>query len=294
MKSYVALDIGGTSIKYGIVNDKGEVVNKFETPTEAHKGADNLISKVIDIIKAMLEKNPDTCGIGISTAGVVDTENGVILYANNNLPGYTGARIKEVVEQKFSIPTIVNNDVNAAAMAEYWVGAGKNKKTFFCMTIGTGIGGAIIIDGKLFKGMNFRAAEIGYMNKTSDDYYFEKAASTSALINKVKKELKVDENIDGLSIFECVKKGDTALNRIFDQWIDEICRGIANIICMFDPGIIIIGGGVSKQKDFLIDRLKKNLPKFLPESFMNGTLIEVAECGNDAGIIGAVYEFSDI
>lgn len=292
MRNFIALDIGGTNIKYGIVNDIGEVIKKSEIATEAQKGPVELLSKITRIIEVLLKENNDISGIGISTAGVVDTEKGSILYANNNLPGYTGTNLKEIIEEKFNIRTIVNNDVNSAAMAEQWVGAGKNRKTFFCMTIGTGIGGAIVIDGKLYKGVNFRAAEIGYLNKVNAEVYYEKMASTSALISKVKKELNIEDNIDGKSIFEKVKAGDETYNKIYSQWIDEICKGMSNIIYLFDPGLIIIGGGVSKQKEFFIDSIRKSISKYLPEEFLEGTSIEVALCGNDAGMIGAVYEYN--
>lgn len=291
MRKFVALDIGGTSIKYGIVNDKGEVINKAETPTEAGKGAQKLICKIADIVDLLLKENKDIDGIGISSAGVVDSNNGIILYANDNLPGYTGTRLKEIIEEKFNKNTIVNNDVNSAALAEQWVGAGKNINTFFCMTIGTGIGGAIVIDGKLYKGKNFKAAEIGYLNKLGNEECFESKASTLALINKVKKELNISENINGLNIFENIKSGNNDYKIIFNQWIDEISKGIANVICLFDPGLIIIGGGVSKQKNFLIDNIYKSLRKHLPEEFLENTIIKVAKCGNDAGMIGSVYEF---
>lgn len=291
MKKFIGLDIGGTKIKYGIVNDSGEVINKFEMPTEADKGVSNLIYKVINIIELLLNENKEINGIGISTAGIVDSNKGVIIYANDNLPGYTNTKLKEILEKKFNIQAIVNNDVNSAAMAEHWIGAGKNIKTFFCMTIGTGIGGAIVMDGKIYKGTNFRAAEIGYLNKRGNEECYESKASTSALIKKVKEELYIKNNIDGLSIFESVKSGELDYVKIFNEWIDEICKGIANIICLFDPGLIVIGGGVSKQKEFLINSINQNLNKYLPDEFLKNTVIKAAQCENNAGMIGAIYEF---
>jgi predicted NBD/HSP70 family sugar kinase len=158
------------------------------------------------------------------------------------------------------------------------------------MTVGTSIGGAIIIDGKLFRGSSFMAAEVGYFNKKSRGEYYEKRASMTGLINMVKKELCPADKIDGITIFNNINSGAAAYNKIFDRWIKELCTGIANIICMFDPGLLIIGGGVSKQKIF-IDAVIKKLSVMLPPIFIEKTTICAAKCGNDAGMIGSVYEF---
>jgi predicted NBD/HSP70 family sugar kinase len=215
------------------------------------------------------------------------------VYANDNFPGYAGLKIKKTLEKKFKLPALVNNDVNSAALAEMWVGCARGRKTFFCMTIGTGIGGAIVIDGKLFRGSNFMAAEVGYFNKKGRDEYYENRASVTALIAKVKAELGAAENVDGISIFKNINEGVTAYNEIFERWTDELCVGIANVICMFDPGLIVIGGGVSRQKIF-IDSVRRKIKGLLPPVFVEGTEICSAGCGNDAGMIGAVYEFINI
>ncbi len=290
MRTFAALDIGGTFIKYGKVNEKGEAADRAETPTEAHKGAEDLLKRICDVIGSLLKSNADIDGIGISTAGIVDSDNGTIVYANDNFPGYAGAKIKETIEKKFNIAVLVNNDVNSAALAELWVGSARGRKTFFCMTVGTGIGGAIVIDGRLYRGMNFMAAEIGYQNKTGNGCYYENRASVSALIDMVKTKLRPDENIDGISIFKNINAGVAVYNEIFERWTDELCAGIANVICTFDPGLVLIGGGVSKQK-ILIDAIRKKLAVLLPPVFAEGTTICATGCGNDAGMIGSVYEF---
>ncbi len=290
MKKFAALDIGGTFIKYGTVSETGEATSRFETPTEAHKGAASLMDKICEIIDSLLKSKDEISGIGISTAGIVDSTSGTIVYANYNFPGYTGVNIRQRLEKNFKLPVLVNNDVNSAALAELWVGAARGINTFFCMTVGTSIGGAIIIDGKLFRGSNFMAAEVGYFNKKSRGEYYEKRASMKGLINMVKKELGEAGAIDGVSIFNNINAGEAAYNKIFMSWIEELCTGIANIICMFDPGLIVIGGGVSKQKIF-IDAIKKKLPDTLPKVFIEKTTICAAGCGNNAGMIGSVYEF---
>lgn len=292
MGNFIALDVGGTFIKYGIISRKGQVLVKRETPTEASKGTVCLIHKIISLIEMLMSQDSTIEGIGISTAGIVDTEQGIIRYANENLPGYSGTRLKEIIENRFNIPVIVNNDVNAMALAEQWVGAGTGKNTFFCMTIGTGIGGAIVINGNLYKGMHFRAAEIGYLNKQDSQTCLETQASVSALIDRVKRELHIEEELDGIAIFSRAKNGDNAYLKIVEAWIEDISKGLANVICMFDPEMIIIGGGVSKQKKFLLDKIKISLPTYLPLALLEGIEIITAKCENDAGLIGAVYEFA--
>ncbi len=292
MKNFIAVDIGGTSIKYGIVEENGEVLFSSETPTEAEKGAENLIKIVKSLISSLIKKYKDIHGIGVSTAGVVDTKDGSIIYASDNLPGYTGTKLKYIIEKEFSIKTIVNNDVNAAALAEAWVGAGRNVDDFFCMTLGTGIGGAVIINKKLYKGVNYRAGEIGYLNKISgQNIYYEKKASTSALVKMAKDEIKDSRDIDGKFIFHKAKQGDKYYCNIIDNWVEEVCKGIQNVIYVLDPGVIVIGGGISLQKDYLLDKIKERLLNFLPEGFTTSTEIVMAQCGNDAGLIGSVYEF---
>lgn len=292
MKNFIAVDIGGTSIKYGIVEENGKVLFSSETPTEAEKGAENLIKIVKSLISSLIKKYKDIHGIGVSTAGVVDTKDGSIIYASDNLPGYTGTKLKYIIEKEFSIKTIVNNDVNAAALAEAWVGAGRNVDDFFCMTLGTGIGGAIIINKKLYKGVNYRAGEIGYLNKISGkNIYYEKKASTSALVKMAREQIKDSRDINGKIIFEKARQGDMHYCNIIDNWVEEVCKGIQNVIYVLDPGVIVIGGGISLQKHYLLDKIKERLLNFLPEGFTTSTEIVMAQCGNDAGLIGSVYEF---
>lgn len=288
MRKFASLDIGGTSIKYGVVNDEGKVICKFSVPTEAQNGAEKLMDKVISKINKLLSIDQELEGIGISTAGAVDTENGVIVYANENLPGYKGMHVKNIIEDHFKLPVKVNNDVNCAAIAEHWVGSAVSKDTFFCITIGTGIGGAAFVNGRLFKGKNFRACEIGYLGRNEQGSCFEKLASMSSFVGRIRKELNA--NVDGIQIFENIKNGNAAYINIYNEWICEIAKGLSDIVYLFDPGLIVIGGGVSAQKDFFINGIKNKMANFLPNEFLKGTEIKSAECGNDAGIIGAVYD----
>jgi glucokinase len=291
MKKYAGIDIGGTSIKYGIVDQNGKVICHWEIPTQAEQGGLGIVKNVIALIDSLMKMDLLISGIGISTAGVVDSDKGEILYANENLPCYTGTQWKEIINSKYGLNCSVHNDVNAAALAESWVGAAKGLKNFFCMTIGTGIGGSVFLDGELYKGSHNQAAEIGYMSTDGKAEWLEKKASTSALIKKVQNELNVDD-ADGKKIFSRARENVDGYRLILDEWIDEVAKGIANVIYLFDPGVIVIGGGISNEKEYLTDKISERLHRKMPEGFMRETVIKTAQCGNDAGIIGAVFEMT--
>jgi glucokinase len=292
MNYYIGIDIGGTDIKFGIVNELGEVIQSSKKTTEIEKGIESLIENVIHIVGMLLSEDYEISGIGVSTAGVVDTENGEILYAGETMPGYTGTNWKIVLEGKYGISVMVHNDVNAVALGEGWVGAAKGADTYFCMTLGTGIGGAIVINQKLYKGKNYRAAEIGYMGKRREnDSIYEKTAATSILVQAAR-ILYNSNQVEGEQIFLKAKMQDENSIQLLDRWTEKVVIGLVDIICLLDPGLIIIGGGVSSQGDFLIQQIEKKLSLFLPEAFQNLTTIKTAENGNHAGIVGAVSEFN--
>ncbi|WP_286229881.1 ROK family protein [Neobacillus mesonae] len=290
MRYFISLDIGGTDIKYGIISEAGEVVVRDKTPTKIEKGVARLIENVRCVVGGLLSAPYEIAGIGISTAGVVDPISGAIVYAGETMPGYAGTNFKRILAESFPLPVIVHNDVNAAALGEGWMGAARGVDTYFCLTLGTGIGGAIVIDKKLYMGKNFKAAEIGYMGKSGQgNSIFEKRAATSALVKKASLQLK-REDLTGEDIFERAKV-EQKYSVILDEWMEEVAKGIADIICVLDPGLIIIGGGVSRQKAFLSDKIREKLSLFLSKGFLETTTLTTAKCGNDAGMLGAVYGF---
>ena len=291
MKTFAAIDIGGTAIKYGIVDETGAVLYNGETATEAHCGSANLYTKVQDILQHILLKNYKVSGIGISTAGVVDSKNGTIVYANDNIPGYTGTKWKEPLEKAFSVPVLVNNDVNCAALAEAWVGAVKGVDDFFCITVGTGVGGAAFINGRLYTGAHYSAAEIGNIITYGSNERFEKSASTLALVRMAEQKTGETE-LDGKVVFQKARDNDEVYTMLLAEWVEHLACGIANAIILFDPAVIVIGGGISREGDYLITKIKKGLAKFLPDqAFLDHVEIKPAYCGNTAGMIGAVYGF---
>ena len=287
MKKFIAIDIGGTAIKYGIISEKGDILEKDRKPSQAHLGGSHIIQSVINIIESYL--NVMTVeGICVSTAGIVDPVAGKIIHANENIPNYTGINIKEIIENRFSIPCIVENDVACAGLAE--ISTEENVVSGICLTIGTGIGCSVIVDNKVFHGASYSAGEVGYMNILGGQ--LEELASTSALVKSIAK-IKGDEPDlwNGLRIFEEAKKGD----KDCIQEIDKLCHvlgcGIANICYVLNPEIVIIGGGIAEQGDYLYDLIRFYMDKYLIEEIGKNTKLRFAKLGNDAGMIGAFYNY---
>jgi len=285
----LAFDIGGTSIKVGVVNEKGDILEQKELPTLAHEGGEALMNRILKEIKNYKDINR----VGISTAGQVDAVEGKIIFASENLPGWTGMEIKKRIEETCGIITAVENDVNAAAIGEANFGAGRNTPSFLCLTYGTGIGGAIVEHKKIYRGAFGSAGEFGHMITHGDGENcncggkgcYERYASTSALVRRVKSELKTDEEIDGKTIFEKVDANETMYIDIVNKWIDEIIIGLVNIIHIFNPTLIVLGGGIMCQKH-VIEYLRSNLPLYVMPNY-DKVKIMPASLGNSAGLLGA-------
>lgn len=289
MDKILSFDIGGTSIKYGVLDLEGNILWKDEMSTEAHLGGNHIIEKVKMKIEQVIVKET-VIGVAVSTAGVVDSINGVILEASDAIKGYKGQKIKQSIEETFNLKTTVENDVNCAALGEVWKGAGREKKNIFCITIGTGVGGCSVVDGKVLRGNSFSSGEIGYLNINGDD--LNKTGSTSGMINRVIKRKNVNNNdINGKIVFDLAKQGDRICIEEIDTMVDNVSSAMAIIAYIVNPEVIILGGGVTKQKEYLLPLFKEKVnDKVIP--YVSGHLdIKLAELENDAGIIGAVYNF---
>lgn len=288
----IGIDIGGTTIKVDLYDDLGTSLNQFkeiETIIDYDLGTNQILNQVCDLIGEYI-LNYSIDGVGISTAGVVNANTGEIIYAGYTIPGYIGVNFTSEIEKRFGLSTFVENDVNCAALGELWKGQAKDKKNVVMVTIGTGIGGSIIVNGQIVNGFNYTAGEVGYIPVGNSDW--QSKASTTALIHLYqKKSLKTIQT--GRTFFTDLSSGDKVAKETFEIFVENLTKGLLTISYLLNPEILILGGGILAKKDILLPEIQSSLAKnamdnrFLPKNVVAATL------GNEAGRIGAVKNFLD-
>ncbi len=306
---YIGIDLGGTNIVAGLVDENSKLIDKVSTPTLKERPENEIIADIAKVTNELLEKNnltfDDVISLGIGSPGSCNDKDGIILFAGNL--GFRNTEIRKELKKHLNIDARLANDADCAALGEYFAGAGDNAQSFICITLGTGVGSGIVLDGKLLTGKNYAAAELGHMCIASGGEQctcgrkgcFEAYASASALIRETNKAVKGDEatilkemvgddftHTNAKMVFDARDKGDEVATRIIKDYYDMLCEGLGNIINVFDPETIAIGGGVSAQGDKLINELESRLAKYAFGGTLN-TKIKIASLGNDAGIIGA-------
>lgn len=290
----ITFDIGGTFIKYALCDENFNLSESTKIPTDASIGGKKIIEKVIEIIK----KQSDIDRVGISTAGQVDSETGMVVYATDTIPDYTGTKIKKMIESETGIPTFVENDVNSAAIGEAYFGKAKGYSDFICLTYGTGIGGAIWLNNKLYKGSHCSAGEFGHIITHVDGKdctcggkgCYECYASARALV-KVVNEIS-NEELDGVKIFEDKNFSKPEIRNTVDNWIDEIVTGLVNIVYIFNPSLIVLGGGIMNE-NYIVDAINSKIQTKLMPSFRNVKIVN-SNLGNTAGMLGVAYKASTL
>ena len=303
----IGIDIGGTNIGMGLLNSKLDMVYKSEMPTEKEKGyqyiRDKLIHAIEDMISRAGELGEKLDSIGIGIPGIADEEGDKVIFCTNL--GWSNVPLGRDIRARFQIPVYIGNDATVAAIAESALGASRGYANSLFITIGTGIGGGIILDKKVYSGSHGLGSEIGHMI-VGENFYdcncgnrgcLETFASSTAMERYVRWEiergfgdsllLKDIENISAKAIFEGAAKGDRLSNMAVDRMVKYLVIGIANLINILDPDIIVLGGGVARAGDFLLERVRGLLPKYLLFKEMEYGKIELARLGNHAGIIGA-------
>ncbi|PGD61071.1 ROK family protein [Bacillus wiedmannii] len=287
MKEYIAFDIGGTQIKYGIVSETGTVLKHKTVSTEIHLGGEQIIQKLILLSKKLMNEHTIS-GIGISTAGIVNIHKGVVTGGVEHIPNYATIPIIDRLQRVLQVPVSIENDVNCAALGEKWKGIGNRKRNFIMLTLGTGIGGAIFIDGDLYRGHSFSAGEWG--NMLIEGRPFEEVASISGLICLVRK-YKGESDWNGKTIFELYDKGDREVTQAVEVFFKHLAIGISKLAYIFNPEMIVIGGGITGRGNQFLKEVKEEVEKYLNKEIYNNCEIELAQNGNCAGMVGAIYHF---
>ncbi len=278
----LSIDVGGTSAKYAFIDIKGNIYNKDSFLTGKEMTPTHFFDEISKITKTNKDK---ITGIGICTPGFVDSDNGIILSGVENIPFLYNVQLKAELLRRFpNFKIAIQNDAKAAALGEFYYGNAKNSKSCFCTTLGTGIGGAYIIDGNIVQGSHFRLGEIGYSNYKNKDEYLENSFSTISVMNRTAQLLNKN-TLDGKYFFELLRENDNIVCKEFEKWTDVLSTIYANIIILLDIDKLIIGGGVCKQ-EVLINTLRKKILSKIPDEFRDEIDILPALLGNDAALLG--------
>jgi glucokinase len=289
---YLCFDIGGTFIKYGILNSKGNILLKDKIPTPKQNCRESIPTTLIETV-IKYNQNHDLTAIGISSAGQVDNTTGSVIYAAPTIPDYKGCELSELISNATGLPVFVENDANCAALGEIWIGAGKDFENFICLTLGTGVGGAIILHRKLFSGYHNAAGDFGRIfisskiikQNNSGKKHFDYTGSTKSLLDRYK--ILTGKTIDGFDIVERIKASEKKAIEAYRDFLDSLINGLQTVTYIIDPEAIIIGGGISSQGKFFLDKVKDLFHKSLVG--IQKTKIIKADLENDAGLIGAAY-----
>ncbi|MDY0302501.1 MAG: ROK family protein [Candidatus Moranbacteria bacterium] len=286
MRQFFVFDIGGTEIKYGVVNAQGEILVKSKMPSRGALGGKQILDDIVAVVKTLsLEYKGE--GIAISSAGVINSDTGEVLSATNAIVDFIGLNVIKYLNKRLNLPVSVMNDVNSMALCEYHKGAGIGSSSMVAMTVGTGIGGAILLNGQLIQGHGYSAGEFGLMRIESNDY--EAIASTSSLVRAAQQEL--GESIqNGIDVFNLYDQKDAVAIKLVNRFYDNLSIGIANIAYAFNPEVIVIGGGITGRDQFISELMTYVKPK-LNIHLQKHTQVKAALFKNDAGMIGAFYHF---
>ncbi len=308
-KYKIGVDVGGTNVKVALVDKMGSIVYSDSVPTRAEMGYEYTISNIIKAIKDLMKESKTSSdlieGIGFGFPGQIDCDNGIVRLAPN-IPGWVNIPIADIVSKEFGIPVKVDNDVRCAALAELNFGAGKGAKNMICITVGTGIGSGIILNGKLVRGTSNAAGELGHIKLQmeggplcgcGDAGCLEAFASGPAIVAMAEEYIKggkstkyrelANPSITPYIVSEAAKQGDVVAKKIFEIIGGYIGIALASVVNLLNPEKIVIGGGVADAGDLLFNPIKENLKKrAMP---IQGAAVEVvhAELGNTAGVIGA-------
>ncbi len=307
----IGVDLGGTNIVAGVVDEYYRIVGRGKMPTACPRPADEIINDIAETIHKAIEDAGisfnDVLSIGIGTPGSVNKRFGIIEYANNL--GFENVPVSDILHTKFENPIYIENDANCAALGEAIAGAGEGVDDFVAVTLGTGVGTGIIVNGKIVNGCNGAAGEMGHMVIVADGEpctcgrkgCWEAYSSATALIRETKKQMLLDkdskmweivegniEKVNGRTAFDAKRVGDESGKKVVDWYIHYLSIGITNLVNTFQPNVLCVGGGIGSEKENLLEPVRKKVEaERYSVHTMEQTRICSARLGNDAGIIGA-------
>ncbi len=305
---YIGIDLGGTNIAVGIVSNEGKIIATDSTPTMAERDYREIVKDMAEVTKKVLADNgysvDDIDGIGIGCPGTVDNKNGVVVYANNLKMEKTP--LVAELQKHINKPVSIMNDADAAAFGEYVIN-GKGCESFLFITLGTGVGGGVVLNGKIYNGFNCAGGELGHITLVhggvpctcGNEGCWEAYASVTALIRQTKEAMdknpdslmhklaEAEGKVSGRTAFDAAKQGDEAGKAVVKAYCEYVASGLVGIVNIFQPQKLIIGGGISKEGDYILNPIieywnKRDYNKYMPK-----TEISIATLFNDAGIIGA-------
>lgn len=311
----LGIDLGGTNIVAGVVDENYNIVAKVSCKTAVPRPESDICDSMASVAKKAVEKAKvtfeDIESIGIGVPGAVNPKTGVIEYSANLF--FHNWEVVKMMEERLNKKVVIENDANAAALGEYLAGSAKGTKNAVAITLGTGVGGGIIINGKIYSGSNFAGAELGHMVIVKGgkecacgrNGCWETYASATGLINLTKEKILTEKpefsymlkkcdgditNVSGRTAFDAMRDGDPLARQVVDEYISYLATGIVNIINIFQPDVLCIGGGISNEGDNLLVPLR-GIVEHERYTKHNDKQTVICKCalGNDAGIIGAAY-----
>ena len=290
-KKYFSIDIGGTNIKYGIINDQGDLISHKSVKTPSNK------TDFLDLIRSIVQDNiSEIQGIGISVPGKVNVQTGTVFYGGA-LPFLDKVSFKDELESAFHIPVAVENDAKSGASAELWLGSLKNVNNGAIITLGTGVGGGIVLNHRLLHGSHYQAGELSYMSLGTDTSKMSNLVGLSGsavhMIEECAKVLNLTDEHDGVAVFDAINKGNQQVTKIFSNYCDVIATVILNIQSVVDLETIAISGGISTQP-IVVEEINKAYLRLLNPNPLLKAQIEIpnivqAHFKSDANLYGAVY-----
>jgi len=305
-KRYVGIDLGGTNLKLGLVTADGKMVARHSSPTEADRGPSHVLGRMADAVRDLCRSAgvdlADVAAVGAAAPGPLDTEAGVVIFAPN-LPGWREVRLRDVLQQKLGRPVVVENDANAAGYGEFRCGAGRSVQNMIILTLGTGVGGGIILDGKMLRGVSDTGAELGHIVihyggrpcACGNRGCLEAYASATAVVTRTeeaiaagdKSSLAGRKGFTCKDVFDAADAGDALAARIIEETAGYLAAGITSLLHVLNPEMVVLTGGMMGAGEPFLDRVRQHVRQAALERAWSVCEIRWSALGGDAGILGA-------